>query len=216
MQKCYLVSAIVPVYNSEKFISKCLSSLNNQSLDKKKFEVIVVDDYSIDSSCRIINKYKNKQITLIKNKKNIGLAASLNRGITVSKGSFVVRVDSDDWVHEDFLYILSKFLLNKKNIDAVACDYTLTNEKEVSISVKNCLKKPIGCGIMFRKKQLLDIGLYDRSFKYAEEEALRKKFLKKYDIIRIPLSLYNYRQHSKNRSKNKIIVKYYQKKLSNE
>ena len=60
-------------------------------------------------------------------------------------------------------------------------------------------------------QHLLDIGLYDKSFKYAEEEALRKKFMNKYEITRIPLSLYRYRQHQTNRSKNKKQVNKFSK-----
>ena len=87
-------------------------------------------------------------------------------------------MDSDDWVHEDFLNIMSTFLFINENLDAVACDYVLTDENEKSIKILNCEKKPIGCGIMFRAQQLINLGLYDETFKYAEEEALRKNFLR--------------------------------------
>lgn len=216
MQKNFTVSVILPVYNSERYIGRCLRSLNRQSLHYKNYEIVVIDDFSSDSSLKEIKKYKSKNIRLIKNKKNLGLAKSLNIGIKNAKGSLLVRVDSDDWVHEDFLNILSTFLFINHELDAVACDYVLTDEKEKNIKIENCDKKPIGCGIMFRTQQLLDLGLYDEKFQYAEEEALRKIFLKKYKITRIPLNLYRYRQHKANRSKNLKLVKYYSSKLNNE
>ncbi len=216
MQKNFTVSVILPVYNSERYIGRCLRSLNRQSLHSKNYEIVVIDDFSSDSSLKEIKKYKSKNIRLIKNKKNLGLAKSLNIGIKNAKGSLLVRVDSDDWVHEDFLNILSTFLFINQELDAVACDYVLTDEKEKNIKIENCDKKPIGCGIMFRTQQLLDLGLYDEKFQYAEEEALRKIFLKKYKITRIPLNLYRYRQHKANRSKNLKLVKYYSSKLNNE
>lgn len=216
MQKNFTVSVILPVYNSERYIGRCLRSLNRQSLHYKNYEIVVIDDFSSDSSLKEIKKYKSKNIRLIKNKKNLGLAKSLNIGIKNAKGSLLVRVDSDDWVHEDFLNILSTFLFINQELDAVACDYVLTDEKEKNIKIENCDKKPIGCGIMFRTQQLLDLGLYDEKFQYAEEEALRKIFLKKYKITRIPLNLYRYRQHKANRSKNLKLVKYYSSKLNNE
>ena len=111
-----------------------------------------------------------------------------------------MRVDSDDWVHEDFLNIMSTFLFINDDLDAVSCDYVLTDENEKNIKIENSEKKPIGCGIMFRTQQLLNLGLYDETFKYAEEEALRKIFLRKHSITRIPLNLYRYRQHKNNRS----------------
>jgi len=213
MQSSFVVSVIVPVFNSEKYIGRCLRSLKKQSLDKKNFEIIVIDDFSKDNSIKEVLKHKSKNIKLLKNSKNLGLPRTLNRGIKEAKGTLIIRVDSDDWVHEDFLNILSTFLYINKELDAVACDYTITDSNEKTIKVESCTNKPIGCGIMFRLQQLLELGLYDHKFKYAEEEALRNSFLKKYKITRIPLSLYRYRQHRKNRSKNIKLVKFYNQKI---
>ena len=214
MQKNFFISVIVPVYNAEKYIGRCLRSLKNQSISNKLFEIIIVDDFSEDKSLNEIRKQKNSQIKVIKNKKNLGLPKSLNIGIRSAKGSFVVRIDADDWVQEDFLNIFSTFLYINKNLDAVACDYTICDDKENSVKTINCEDKPIGCGIMFRMQHLLDIGLYNEKFNYAEEEELRKKFLKKFLITRIPLSLYRYRKHSSNRSNNTKLVKKYSKKAN--
>ena len=214
MQKKFSITVIVPVYNSEKFIGRCLRSLKKQTLDKKNYEIITIDDCSTDHSLDELKKYKTNQIKIIKNKKNLGLPVSLNLGIKEAKGSLIVRVDSDDWVHEDFLNILSTFLFINKELDAVACDYAITGANEKILKIENCIKKPIACGIMFRLQQLYELGLYNEKFKYAEEEALRKVFLKKYKITIIPLNLYRYRQHKNNRSKNKKLVHFYKKKLN--
>ena len=216
MQKNFTISVILPVHNSEKYIGRCLRSLKRQSINKRNYEIIIIDDCSTDSSLIELSKYKNSKIKILKNEKNIGLAPSLNKAIKPATGSLIVRVDSDDWVHEDFLNILSTFLFINKDLDAVACDYTITNDQEKSIKIENCTKKPIGCGIMFRLQHLLNLGLYNENFKYAEEEALRKIFLKRYSITRIPLSLYRYRKHKNNRSTNKKLVKFYSKKLKND
>jgi len=213
MQNNFIVSVILPVFNSEKYIGRCLRSLNRQSLSKKNYEIVIVNDHSDDKSLIEVKKFKEKNVKIINNDKNYGLVKSLNIGIRKAKGSLIVRVDSDDWVHEDFLNIMSTFLFINQDLDAVACDYVLTNENEKNIKVENCEKKPIGCGIMFRTQQLLNLGLYNESFKYAEEEALRKIFLKKHSITRIPLNLYRYRQHKNNRSKNFKLVKLYSSKI---
>tara|TARA_B100001057_G_scaffold500955_2_gene619212 strand:+ start:5348 stop:5992 length:645 start_codon:yes stop_codon:yes gene_type:complete len=213
MQNNFIVSVILPVFNSEKYIGRCLRSLNRQSLSKKNYEIVIVNDHSDDKSLIEVKKFKEKNIKIINNDKNYGLVKSLNIGIRKAKGSLIVRVDSDDWVHEDFLNIMSTFLFINQDLDAVACDYVLTNENEKNIKVENCEKKPIGCGIMFRTQQLLNLGLYNESFKYAEEEALRKIFLKRHSITRIPLNLYRYRQHKNNRSKNFKLVKLYSSKI---
>ena len=214
MQQDFFVSVIVPVFNSQKYIGRCLRSLKNQSLGKRNYEVMVINDYSNDNSLKEILKQKTSNIKIINNKKKMGLPASLNIGITAAKGSFVVRVDSDDWVHPDFLNILSTFLYINKNMDAVACDYSLVDKKEILIREANCENNPIGCAIMFRMQHLLEINLYDEKFTYSEEEALRNEFLKKYKITRVPVSLYRYRQHENNRSKNKEKVRKFSKKIN--
>ena len=161
MQKNFFVSVIIPVYNSDKFIGRCLRSIKKQTLDKKNYEIIVIDDCSSDFSLKEIKKHKTSQIKIFKNSQNQGLPKTLNRGIKEARGTLIVRVDSDDWVHEDFLNILSTFLFINKDLDAVSCDYALTNENEKVIKIENCIKKPIGCGIMFRLQQLFSLGFYN-------------------------------------------------------
>lgn len=215
MQENLFISVIIPVFNSEKFIGRCLRSLINQTLKKKNYEIIIINDGSNDKTRNEIIKYKKSNFKIINNKNNLGLAKSLNIGVKAAIGSLMVRVDSDDWVHKDFLNIMSTFLFHNKDLDSVACDYTVTNSKEKNIKIENCLKKPIGCAIMFRLQHILELGLYNEKFKYAEEEAFRKIYLKKYTITRLPISLYRYRQHKNNRSKNAEMVKHFRNKLKN-
>ena len=171
MQENLFISVIIPVFNSEKFIGRCLRSLINQTL-KKNYEIIIINDGSNDKKTRNeIIKYKKSNFKIINNKNNLGLAKSLNIGVKAATGSLMVRVDSDDWVHKDFKYNVD-FLFHNKDLDSVACDYTVTNSKEKNIKIENCLKKPIGCAIMFRLQHILELGLYNEKFKYAEEEAL--------------------------------------------
>ena len=96
------VSVVVPVYNQELFIGRCLRSLLDQTLDKDSYEIIVVNDCSKDNTLFILDKFKGK-IKLLNNKKNMGLPYSLNKGIRSSQGRFIVRVDSDDYVNKEFL-----------------------------------------------------------------------------------------------------------------
>lgn len=97
-----LVSVIVPVYNVEKYVGKCLNSLCKQTYEN--IEIIVVDDGSPDNSDKIINSYKMKdeRIRFIK-RKNGGLGAARNTGIRESKGEYICFVDSDDWVAPDYV-----------------------------------------------------------------------------------------------------------------
>ena len=94
------VSVIVPVYNVDKYLRKCLDSLVNQTL--KEIEIIVINDGSTDESEKILQEYKkkDKRIIVIK-QKNKGLSATRNVGIKNAKGKYVTFIDSDDWIEKD-------------------------------------------------------------------------------------------------------------------
>ena len=206
------VSIIIPVYNRELYIGRCLRSLLNQSASRKSYEIIVIDDGSKDNTPAILNAFKD-EIILIKNKKNLGLPESLNIGIKNSKGRFIVRVDSDDYVNKEFIKLLELYLLHNNHIQAVSCDYFKVDNNENTISQENSKKNPIGCAIMFRVESLIDIGLYDKNFRIHEEKDLRIRFLKKYKIERLPIPLYRYRFHEGNITKKKLESKAHLKKL---
>ena len=209
------ITVIIPVYNREKYISRCLRSLLNQSLDKNFFEVIVINDGSTDKTKFVLEMYKDA-ITILNNKKNLGLPKSLNKGIKNSRSTYIVRVDSDDYVNENFLKILYLYLEENRDIDAVSCDYIIVDDQENVLKREDCLKKPIACGIMFRSKDLENIGLYDEDLILHEEKDLRSRFLEKHNIFQVKLPLYRYRRHNQNITNNKKIFKSELKKLKNK
>lgn len=95
------VSVIVPVYNSEKFLSRCLDSIVAQ---KGNFEIIAVNDGSTDNSAQILSSYAEKygNITVI-TQKNQGVSAARNLGMAKADGKYITFVDSDDWLEPDAL-----------------------------------------------------------------------------------------------------------------
>ena len=210
-----LVSIIVPVYNQEKWIGRCLRSLINQSMDRKKFEIIVVNDGSLDHTDQVLELFSD-EIELINLHENKGLPTALNIGIKASRASNVVRVDGDDFVNNNFLFLLYEFLEQNKYMDAVACDYLLVDDLEEVIDRKNCLDDPIGCGIMFKTDHLIEIGLYDEEFQLHEERDLRHRFEKKYVISRLELPLYRYRRHTDNITNDHVSLEYHEQKLKNK
>tara|TARA_B110000483_G_C18190182_1_gene540599 strand:+ start:1758 stop:2432 length:675 start_codon:yes stop_codon:yes gene_type:complete len=209
------VSVIIPVFNQEIYISRCLRSILDQSLDKDEYEIIVIDDGSKDKTKKILQNFKD-QIKVIFNKNNKGLAYSLNKGIKNSKGRFIVRLDSDDYVNREYLKILQMYLLYNNESNAVSCDYYLVDEKEKILKKENSKKNPIGCCIMFRVESLISVGMYDKNFLVHEDKDLRIRFTKKYSIDRIALPLYRYRKHPNNITKNKSKMKLHYKKLINK
>lgn len=120
------ISVIVSVYNTEKYLEKCLDSVINQTY--QNLEIILVDDCSKDKSLKIMEKYanKDKRIVIIKNEQNLGLANSRNKALDVATGDYVGFIDSDDYIYEDYYQILASHM---KGSDVVVCDINLVYEK---------------------------------------------------------------------------------------
>ena len=96
------ISVIVPVYNAENYIEKCVNSILNQSF--KDFEVLLIIDGSTDDSLKILKKFaKLDDRVVVINQKNMGVAFSRNKGIEKSQGEYIVFVDNDDYIDKDYL-----------------------------------------------------------------------------------------------------------------
>ena len=111
------VSIIVPVYNSEKYLKKCIQSIINQ--EEKDLEIILVDDKSKDRSLDIIESYKDKypsQVKIVENETNRGAGYSRNQGIEVATGEYIGFVDSDDYIEKD-MYSKLLELIEQKDSD---------------------------------------------------------------------------------------------------
>ena len=115
------VSVIVPVYNVEHYLSKCLDSLVNQTIDD--YEIIIVNDGSPDDSQSIIDEYQKKYPDLIKSfiKENGGLSDARNYGMEKANGEYVSFVDSDDYLKDSALKEMYDFAV-LGNYDLVVCD----------------------------------------------------------------------------------------------
>jgi glycosyltransferase involved in cell wall biosynthesis len=111
-----MVSIIVPVYNCEKFIEECIQSVLNQTF--KDWELILIDDFSSDSSRSIINEYINldPRVKAYYFHENVGAGITRNKGIEISKGRFIAFLDSDDYWHKDKLKIQIDFMI-QNNIE---------------------------------------------------------------------------------------------------
>lgn len=203
------VSVIIPAFNSELYLERALRSCLNQSLDRKKFEIIVINDGSKDATKKICNNWKN-EIVYIENKKNKGLPFSLNKGIQISKGIYIARLDSDDFIHQDFLKILSLFLDLNMNYQIVECDYFIY-KKNTRIR-HNQKKNPIGCANLMRKDFLVSIGLYNSKFKMAEEIELKTR-INKNNLGYVDMPLYRYYKHNSNMTLNKKRYSDFKKKV---
>ena len=105
-----MFSIIVPVYNTEKYLKRCLDSIKKQSF--KDYEVIIVNDGSTDNSSSIIGKYSYNVI----NQKNQGLSIDSNNGVKKAKGEYLIFLDSDDYIEKDLLKEINKSLSNSPDL----------------------------------------------------------------------------------------------------
>lgn len=191
-----IFSIIITCYNREKLISRCIrSALHQKNINRYDYEIIVVDDFSSDKSLEKIDEF-DSLIKIVKNKKNFGLAFSRNVGLKKAKGKYVVMLDSDDFLAENFLFISGLFLENN-NWDAAATDYFKVNLQGIKIKKESAKKNPIACGILFKKACLQSIKFYNKTLRINEEVDLMKRFLKKYKLGFINLPLYRYSKHKK-------------------
>lgn len=115
------VSVIIPCYNVEEFVGKCIEIVEADSLKEK--EIILVNDGSTDDTLKIIKEYekKYKNIKVI-NQNNSGQGVARNRGLGISRGEYIMFLDSDDYIAKDTISIMYKFA-KKNSSDYVYCDY---------------------------------------------------------------------------------------------
>ncbi|WP_218587677.1 glycosyltransferase [Selenomonas ruminantium] len=124
-----LLSLVVPVYNVEKYLDRCVQSLLNQAY--KNIEIILVDDGAKDSSGRMCDEYAAKypQIRAI-HQENGGLGAARNTGVKAAVGGYIAFVDSDDWVKPDMYSRLMAEALAHPDADMVKSGYCEANDQE--------------------------------------------------------------------------------------
>ena len=135
---CELISVIIPVFNVEAYLNKCMASVVQQSY--KELEIIVVDDGSTDNSSQICDEWalKDSRIHVI-HKENGGLSDARNAGLAVATGGYISFVDSDDWLKPRFMETLMR-TLKETNADIVECGVTYVDEQE-HVLRKRCFRE---------------------------------------------------------------------------
>lgn len=127
MKQNSLVSIIIPVYNSEKYIKKCLDSIINQTY--KNLEVITINDGSTDDSLKILESYK-KKFTVVKvySQENSGIAKTRNKGIELASGKYLMFIDNDDFIDEKYVETFVK-TIELQQADIVVGGYKRVDSK---------------------------------------------------------------------------------------
>lgn len=129
---CPLISVIVPIYNTEKYLRRCIDSILAQTFSD--FELILVNDGSRDSSGAICDEYEDRdERVVVIHQENSGVSVARNHGMEVAKGKYISFVDSDDWVEVDYLDSFAKELENNPNGELYSQDVIQINADKESI-----------------------------------------------------------------------------------
>lgn len=161
------VSIIIPVYNVEKYIHKCLETIIQQQFND--MEIIVINDGSTDNSLNIINKFAkiDKRIVVI-NKENEGVSVARNIGIDVSQGEYVMFIDSDDWIEEGAIEIIYTSAIENK-ADIVYFDfYNVVDQKMFLYNVHK--EDDYLSGVLSNK---INAAIWNKMFKRSLFENIR-------------------------------------------
>ena len=178
-----LVSVIMSVYNDEKNISNSIQSILNQSY--KNFELLIMDDGSTDDTYKLIKKFSDDRVKILRNKNNIGLTKSLNILIQKSSGEIIARQDSDDislplrfdkqlqYLYKNNVRICTSRAVIK-NTKKTIPKYSFYLPKKIVLKYKN----PFIHGTLFVYKNLLEeAGFYDENYKFAQDYRLFTKLI---------------------------------------
>ena len=180
-----MISVVVPIYNVEQYIVKTIESIVNQSYTD--FELILVDDGSKDDSITVAEKYladKDIKYHVLRNK-NSGVSHARNKGIKSAKGDYIVFVDSDDYLHRDFLAVL--YSLMNEDTDLTFCDFQfIKNQSQFECEdsynrsytkdelLQVFLRREIGFvvpSMMFKRSFLIDNNLYfNEEVRFSEDQ----------------------------------------------
>lgn len=138
-----LLSIIIPIYNVEKYIDRCLQSIFSQNVPANDYEVICVNDGTPDNSMQIVKRYADKYSNLhIINQPNQGLSVARNSGMAIAKGDFLWFVDSDDYVTDNSLKLIENIIKLNHN-DITGFCVTKINENDGSKSLERPSVKKI-------------------------------------------------------------------------
>lgn len=202
------ISAIIPVYNGEKYLNRCIDSILNQIFNN--WEIILVDDGSTDMSGIICDKYaKNDERIKVVHKINGGVSSARNVGIDNANGKYITFIDCDDWVEKDFFEKAINFI-KEKNIDVLVTGYILEDKgicknifkgKKEEILVNEDIKKEFFLQDKFSwvvydkffKKEIIKQYKFNTNLKIGEDMLFFWEILKKINKIGfLPLYKYHY------------------------
>lgn len=204
------ISVYMPNHNYGLFIERAVESILNQTIDN--WELIIIDDGSSDNSVSLLKKYKKHPKIKVIFQENKGLNITNNVAIRLSRGDYIVRVDADDYVDENFLLVLSNILDKYPKVGLVYPDYYCvdSNDQIIDSVRRQKIEKEVqlldlpahGACTMFRKDVLLNLGSYNEEFSCQDGYDIWIRFIEKYKPYNVNIPLFYYRQHNASLTRN--------------
>ena len=214
-----LISLIIPCYNAEQTLEKCLNSVIHQSYNN--LEIIIVDDGSTDRTSEIYNKFQSKDERIkILRQENFGVSKARNKGVTAATGEYICFVDSDDWVELDYCSQLYHLLKNENaDIAIIEASYEdengkvifnkpISKEKEFDgkraliLLLEDEVIQSHPWGKLYKAKFLKDVSFPEHLKCFEDYSTLFKIFDKAVKVVRSDEKLYHYIQHEDSLSHN--------------
>ncbi len=215
MQTKPLISVILPNFNGMPYLKLAVDSIISQTYTN--FEFIIIDDGSNDNSLEYLNRLKEKRIKLINNKTNLGIAKTLNKAIELSRGKYIVRMDSDDIAYPNRLEIQLQFILSNQEISLCGTWAGKINKKGQRVGV---IKYPISHKIikkvlpyynpvihpswMVKKEVYEKLHGYKNGYNGAEDYEFLLRAKNQFRIANVPKILLKYRTSSQSQSRVRI------------
>lgn len=195
-----LLTVLMPVYNAEKFLREAINSILGQTLHD--FEFLIIDDASTDNSVAIIESYNDARIKFVKNRENMGISRTLNKGIDLANTELVARMDADDISHPQRLQKQYEFMQNNPGCALLSCWVKVISEDKQQVRSEQFKSEYyyynmiFDCWmyhptVMYRKAAVKDVGGYKST--YAEDFDLFWHLSRKYKIDNIEEPLLDYR-----------------------
>lgn len=191
-----LVSVILPVFNTEKYVAESIQSILDQTFTN--FELIIINDGSTDNTASVVKKFNDQRIVYVENSENKGLIFSLNRGIDVARSDIIARMDADDVAVGSRLKKQYEFLLSHPEYGMVSSLVRLIDEEGNKMEVWKDARHEedifyklhfvnvlYHSTVMFRRKLVQNLGGYDKEALHMEDYDLWLKLSKKTKIFQL-------------------------------
>lgn len=201
-EKTPKISIVLPTYNGQEYIRESIESVLCQSY--KDFELIIIDDCSIDNTNAIVSEYEEQdaRVKVIRNEKNLKLPASLNRGFEHARGEYFTWTSDDNLYESTAIEKMCDCLENNQKVGLVYCDYSWIDENGIIIEEKKALEPDnlctvncVGACFLYRASIAQKIGGYDTNMFLSEDYDYWLRIYENSDILHLPMNLYRYRMH---------------------